>query len=176
MWPNHQQPKAGNQLLYIPFLGGGVVYGKVNTVVQSVWYPYLRVVWNFGPRVVPQYGYQVVRRCGNQVVRRVVGPRVGCRVHLVTHHVCGSVAGSHNDRFSSSIHCQIHWISNVKNIKEWKFSLWWLVCKIIALSFTKPRVTNDGASMFWRCVLPAMNKTFQNMHETSNSYYYPLTD
>ena len=83
--------------MYLPCLRGGVVYRGVNTVVQSVWCLYLHVVRNLGPRVVPQYGRQVVPRRGNHVVRRV-GPRVaGWRVHRVTHHVCGSFAGSYKD-------------------------------------------------------------------------------
>ena len=44
---------------------------------------------------------------GREPGGRVVGPHVGCRVHLVTHHVCGSFAGSGEDilidvKFSSN--------------------------------------------------------------------------
>ena len=62
------------------------------------------------------------------------------------------------------------------NIKEWRISLWWFVCKIVPLSYTKPRVTNHGSSLFWKCALPVMSKTSQNMPGTSNLCYHPLTD
>ena len=37
------------------------------------------------------------------------------------------------------------------------------------------RPTHDESSVFWRCALPAMSKTPQNMSERSNSLLYPTS-